>query len=88
MHPPGPIGSDTAAGEGRRVLTGWRRSGKGGGRKTADRKPRKNQELWGRLDAIASRHEIEWHWVKGHSGVPGNERVDRLANAAIDALLG
>jgi ribonuclease HI len=40
------------------------------------------------LDAIASRHEIEWHWVKGHSGVPGNERVDRLANAAIDALLG
>ena len=72
----------------RRGITEWLKSWKARGWKTADRKPVKNQDLWGRLDAIASCHEIEWHWVKGHSGVPGNERVDRLANAAIDALLG
>ena len=72
----------------RRGITEWLKSWKARGWKTADRKPVKNQDLWERLDAIASHHEIEWHWVKGHSGVPGNERVDRLANAAIDALLG
>ncbi len=72
----------------RRGITEWLKSWKARGWKTADRKPVKNQDLWERLDAIASRYEIEWHWVKGHSGVPGNERVDRLANAAIDALLG
>ena len=72
----------------RRGITEWLKSWKARGWKTADRKPVKNQDLWERLDAIASRHDIEWHWVKGHSGVPGNERVDRLANAAIDALLG
>jgi ribonuclease HI len=54
---------------------------------TADRKPVKNQDLWQRLDELAAAHAIEWHWVKGHSGVPGNERVDLLANQAIDALL-
>ena len=72
----------------RRGITEWLKSWKARGWKTADRKPVKNQDLWERLDAIASRPEIAWHWVKGHSGVPGNERVDRLANAAIDALLG
>jgi len=46
----------------------------------------KNQDLWQRLDELAANHEIEWHWVPGHAGVPGNERVDRLANQAIDAL--
>ena len=57
------------------------------GWRTADRKPVKNQDLWEQLDAAARQpHELEWHWVKGHSGVPGNERVDRLANEAIDAL--
>jgi ribonuclease HI len=72
----------------RRGITEWLVSWKSRGWKTADRKPVKNQDLWERLDAVAARHQIEWHWVKGHSGVPGNERVDRLANAAIDALLG
>jgi ribonuclease HI len=47
----------------------------------------KNQDLWQALDALAAGHEIEWHWVPGHAGVAGNERVDELANAAIDALL-
>ena len=54
--------------------------------RTADRKPVKNQDLWQRLDELAAGHEIEWHWVPGHAGVPGNERVDRLANEAIDAM--
>ena len=65
-------------------LTGW----KARGWRTADRKPVKNQDLWEQLDELAAGHDIEWHWVKGHSGVPGNERCDQLANAAIDALLG
>lgn len=64
-------------------ITGW----KVRGWLTADRKPVKNQDLWQRLDELAAGHRIEWHWVKGHSGVPGNERVDQLANQAIDAML-
>ena len=53
-------------------LAGWKRRGW----KTADRKPVKNQDLWQRLDAAASRHEVRWHWVKGHSGHPENELAD------------
>jgi ribonuclease HI len=63
-------------------LTGW----KARGWRTADKKPVKNQDLWEQLDALNARHDIEWHWVPGHAGVPGNERVDRLANQAIDDL--
>jgi ribonuclease HI len=55
--------------------------------RTADRKPVKNQDLWMRLDELAAGHDLNWHWVKGHSGVAGNERVDALANRAIDELL-
>lgn len=55
--------------------------------RTADRKPVKNVDLWQALSTQIERHKIEWHWVKGHSGVPGNERADRLANEAIDELL-
>ena len=72
----------------RRGITEWVKSWKARGWKTADRKPVKNQDLWERLDALAAGHKIEWRWVKGHSGVPGNERVDQLANQAIDALRG
>jgi len=64
-------------------VANWKRRGW----KTADKKPVKNQDLWERLDALAGQHELEWHWVKGHSGVEGNERVDQLANEAIDAML-
>lgn len=60
-------------------LPGW----KARGWKTADKKPVKNQDLWQRLDAAAARHEVEWHWVKGHAGDPGNEAADRLANEGI-----
>ena len=65
----------------------WVANWKKRGWKTADRKPVKNQDLWERLDALAQKHEVEWHWVPGHAGVEGNERVDRLANEAIDTLL-
>ena len=65
----------------------WVANWKKRGWKTADRKPVKNQDLWERLDALAAGHELEWHWVKGHSGVSGNERCDQLANEAIDRLL-
>ena len=70
----------------RRGITEWVKSWKARGWKTAERKPVKNQDLWERLDALAAGHQIEWRWVKGHSGNPGNERVDRLANEAIDAM--
>lgn len=71
----------------RRGITEWIASWKKRGWRTADRKPVKNQDLWERLDELAAGHRVEWHWVKGHSGVPGNERVDALANRAIDALV-
>jgi ribonuclease HI len=70
----------------RRGITEWLRAWKARGWRTADRKPVKNQDLWERLEEASTPHEIEWHWVPGHAGVPGNERVDRLANEAIDAL--
>lgn len=54
--------------------------------RTAARKPVKNVDLWQALDAEVARHQVEWHWVRGHAGVPGNERADRLANEAIDEL--
>ena len=64
-------------------LPGWKRNGW----KTAARQPVKNRDLWERLDALAGAHEVEWHWVRGHSGHPENERVDLEANRAIDAML-
>jgi ribonuclease HI len=70
----------------RRGITEWVRNWKARGWRTADRKPVKNQDLWQRLDELNARHRIEWCWVPGHAGVPGNERVDRLANEAIDTL--
>jgi ribonuclease HI len=68
-------------------ISEWVANWKQRGWKTADKKPVKNQDLWERLDALAGQHQLEWHWVRGHSGVEGNERVDQLANEAIDALL-
>ncbi len=64
-------------------LAGWKKRNW----KTASRQPVKNEDLWRRLDELASRYDIEWRWVKGHSGHVGNERVDALANRAIDELL-
>jgi ribonuclease HI len=67
-------------------LQEWLPQWKARGWRTADKKPVKNKDLWEILELEAARHQIEWHWVKGHSGVAGNERCDELANSAIDAL--
>ena len=61
-------------------LPGW----KARGWKKADRKPVMNADLWQRLDLATQCHHIKWHWVKGHSGHPENDRVDMIANEAID----
>ncbi len=60
------------------IARGWR---------TSSRKPVKNRDLWERLAELIEPHEIEWVWVKGHSGHEGNERADELANVAVDRLL-
>ena len=57
-------------------LAGWKKNGW----KTASKQPVKNKDLWQALDKECSRHEVEWHWVKGHAGHDGNERADQLAN--------
>lgn len=71
----------------RRGITEWLPNWKRRGWRTAERKPVKNVDLWQRLDALAARHEIEWRWVRGHNGHPGNERADRLANQGIDEIM-
>lgn len=71
----------------RQGITEWIAGWRARGWKTADRKPVKNVDLWERLDAQCERHQIEWRWVKGHSGDPGNERADALACAAADELI-
>ena len=71
----------------RRGITEWIAAWKRRGWLLANRKPVKNVDLWRRLDAENLRHKVRWRWVKGHSGHPGNEAADRLANAAIDAML-
>jgi ribonuclease HI len=63
-------------------LTKWLPRWKANGWKTANKKPVKNEDLWRMLDEAASKHEIDWQWVEGHSGNEGNERADALARAA------
>ena len=60
-------------------ITRWIARWKKNGWKTASKKPVKNVDLWQRLDKVVENHDLEWHWVKGHSGHRGNERADRLA---------
>jgi len=71
----------------RRGITEWLAQWKRRGWLTAARKPVANADLWQQLEEAAARHTVSWHWVKGHSGDPGNERADQLANEAIDRLL-
>ena len=67
-------------------ITQWLANWKRNDWKTAAKKPVKNQDLWQALDHESSRHEIDWCWVKGHSGHPENERADRLANLGMDEV--
>ena len=65
-------------------LEGWKKRGW----KTASKQPVKNKDLWQQLDEAIQRHQIEWHWVKGHSGNEGNELADELANLGTDEVMG
>ncbi len=67
----------------RQGITSWMQGWKARGWKTADRKPVKNEDLWRRLDEARNRHDVSWHWVKGHADDPLNHRVDALANEGI-----
>ena len=69
-------------------ISEWIVSWKRRGWKTADNKPVKNQDLWQQLDTLAARHKVEWMWVRGHNGHPGNERADQLANRGVSSASG
>ncbi|MDH2917684.1 MAG: ribonuclease HI [Sideroxydans sp.] len=68
-------------------ITEWLANWKKRGWQTADKKPVKNDDLWRRLDAAVTQHDIEWIWVKGHAGHEGNERADALANRGVEMIL-
>jgi ribonuclease HI len=68
----------------RNGITSWLASWKRNGWRTASKQPVKNEDLWRRLDAAAARHQVQWLWVKGHAGNPGNERADALANRGME----
>jgi len=67
-------------------ITTWIHGWKARGWRTADKKPVKNIELWQRLDALRESHSVQWRWVRGHAGDPGNERADQLANRGVESL--
>lgn len=70
----------------RQGMNGWLVQWKKNGWRNAQKKEVKNMDLWQELDHLAQIHKITWHWIKGHSGHPENERADRLANLAIENL--
>lgn len=71
----------------RQGMNTWIHTWKRNGWRNAKKEPIKNIDLWQELDTLAIKHQIKWHWIKGHSGHPENERVDALANEAIKVLL-
>ncbi|WP_133140207.1 ribonuclease HI [Legionella genomosp. 1] len=71
----------------RQGMTGWLFQWKKNGWKNSKKEAVKNADLWQQLDALAQKHQINWHWVKGHSGHVENELADELANLAISELL-
>ena len=71
----------------RNGITEWLPNWKRRGWRTADRKPVKNMDLWQRLEAVTNGHDVEWHWVRGHSGHQGNELADELANRGLEEAL-
>ncbi len=72
----------------RQGITAWIHGWKRNGWKTADKKPVKNAELWQELDALRAKHDVTWHWLKGHAGHPENERADELARLAMAPFKG
>ncbi len=70
----------------RQGITQWIHNWKAKGWKTSARQPVKNQDLWQQLDELNQQHQVDWQWIKGHSGHPENERADELANRGIDEL--
>jgi len=70
----------------RKGITEWLANWKRKGWRTADGKPVKNADLWRELDALAANHQVEWRWVKGHSGHVGNDRADQLANQGVASV--
>ena len=68
-------------------ITKWLARWQVRGWRTAAKKPVKNKDLWMELADLAERHDVHWHWVKGHAGNPGNERADELANYGLDRML-
>ncbi len=71
----------------RQGITSWIHGWKARGWRTADKQPVKNIELWQQLDTLNAAHDVTWKWVRGHSGDPGNERADGLANRGVDTVL-
>ena len=67
-------------------ITKWIHNWKKNGWKNAQKKPVKNDDLWRELDALIAKHDVAWHWVKGHAGDPGNEKADMLANRGMDQV--
>ena len=65
-------------------IMGWIHGWKRNGWRTSDRKPVKNVDLWQKLDALREKHEVHWHWVKGHAGTEANERADQLARDGME----
>lgn len=86
LKQPSPIDLFTDSTYVRDGIMKWIHNWKRNGWKTAAKKPVKNVDLWKRLELAMERHEIEWHWVKGHAGHPDNERADELARNAIIRL--
>jgi len=88
LNRPSEVSLTTDSNYVRQGITKWLEGWKKRGWKTAAKKPVKNKDLWQRLDEAVARHNVEWHWVKGHSGHEGNERADELANRAMDEKRG
>ena len=88
LKAPSPVDLYTDSQYLRGGVTGWIRNWKRNGWRTADRKSVKNTDLWQQLDAIAAKHDIKWHWVKGHAGHDENERADELAREGMKPFKG
>ena len=79
LRQPSPVTLFTDSQYLRQGITSWIHRWKANGWRTASRKPVKNADLWRTLDSLIARHKVDWQWVKGHAGNPGNECADRLA---------